>query len=191
MRFYLNPVTLKFEFVASDASLHLNHENENGPIYDYLVRRYISYPLLSDPLIRKAFIAEIQRITQDDYIVKLIKYLQDKEKLYLSKLHKEYYALPAFNPEYLKNRAKALSKLSEENIDSFEWLSEMKLQNGITCNNPKFVNNYLDDIFPIDINAYIHSDKENSFIEINNTLFSLTLVKVQSFRYQKLCKLQV
>ena len=116
MRFYLNPVTLKFEFVASDASLHLNNETEDGPIHDYLVRRYISYPLLSDPLIRKAFIAEIQRITQDDYIVKLIKYLQDKEKLYLSKLHKEYYALPSFNPEYLKNRAKALSKLSEENM---------------------------------------------------------------------------
>lgn len=185
MRFYLNPVTLKFEFVASDASLHLNNETEDGPIHDYLVRRYISYPLLSDPLIRKAFIAEIQRITQDDYIDKLIKYLQDKEKLYLSKLHKEYYALPSFNPEYLKNRAKALSKLSENNIDSFEWLSEMKLQNGITCNNPKFVNNYPDDIFPIDINAYIHSDKENSFIEINNTLFSPDSCKNPQFPVSK------
>ena len=172
MRFYLNPVTLKFEFIASDASLHLNHENENGPIHDYLVRRYISYPLLSDPLIQKAFISEIQRITKDDYIIKLIKFLKDKEAQYLSKLHKEYYALPAFNPEYIKNRAIALSKLSENNIDSFEWLSEEKLQYGITCNNPKFVKAFSGDMFPIDINAYIHSDKEKSFIEINNTLFS-------------------
>tara|TARA_X000001036_G_scaffold52886_1_gene42368 strand:+ start:1166 stop:3868 length:2703 start_codon:yes stop_codon:yes gene_type:complete len=185
MRFYLNPVTLKFEFVASDASLHLNHETEDGPIHDYLVRRYISYPLLSDPLIQKAFIAEIQRITKDDYIVKLIKYLKDKEKLYLSKLHKEYYALPPFNPEYIKNRATTLSKLSKDNIDSFEWLSEIKLQNGITCNNPKFVNAYSGDIFPIDINAYIHSDKENSFIEINNTLFSPDSCKNPQFPVSK------
>ncbi len=185
MRFYLNPVTLKFEFVANDASLHLNHEIEDGPIYDYLVRRYISYPLLTDPLIQKTFIDEVQRITQDGYIDKLIKYLQDKEKLYLSKLHKEYYALPAFNPEYIKNRAKALSKLSEDNIDSFEWLSEMKLQNGITCNNPKFVKAYSGDIFPIDINAYIHSDKENSFIEINNTLFSPDSCKSPEFPVSK------
>ena len=164
---------------------HLNHETEDGPIHDYLVRRYISYPLLSDPLIQKAFIAEIQRITKDDYIVKLIKYLKDKEKLYLSKLHKEYYALPPFNPEYIKNRATTLSKLSKDNIDSFEWLSEIKLQNGITCNNPKFVNAYSGDIFPIDINAYIHSDKENSFIEINNTLFSPDSCKNPQFPVSK------
>ena len=63
--------------------------------------------------------------------------------------------------------------------------SEMKLQNGITCNNPKFVNNYLDDIFPIDINAYIHSDKENSFIEINNTLFSPDSCKNPQFPVSK------
>lgn len=185
MRFYLNPVTLKFEFVASDASLHLNHEIEDGPIYDYLVRRYISYPLLSDPLIQKAFIAEIQKITQDDYIVKLIEYLQDKESQYLSKLHKEYYALPAFNPEYIKKRAIALSKLSEDNINSFEWLSEMKLKNGITCNNPNFVKNYSRDIFPINMNAYIRSDKKNSFIEISNTLFSPDSCKSPHFPVSK------
>ena len=185
MRFYLNPVTLKFEFIASDASLHLNHENENGPIHDYLVRRYISYPLLSDPLIQKAFITEIQRITKDDYIIKLIKYLKDKEAQYLSKLHKEYYALPAFNPEYIKNRAITLSKLSENNIDSFEWLSEEKLQYGITCNNPKFVKAFSGDMFPIDINAFIHSDKEKSFIEINNTLFSPDSCKSPLFPVSK------
>ncbi|MDC0385827.1 right-handed parallel beta-helix repeat-containing protein, partial [Pelagibacteraceae bacterium] len=103
----------------------------------------------------------------------------------LSKLHKEYYALPPFNPEYIKNRATTLSKLSKDNIDSFEWLSEIKLQNGITCNNPKFVNAYSGDIFPIDINAYIHSDKENSFIEINNTLFSPDSCKNPQFPVSK------
>ena len=63
----------------------------------------------------------------------------------------------------------------------------MKLQNGITCNNPKFVKAYSGDIFPIDINAYIHSDKENSFIEINNTLFSPDSCKSPEFPYQNLC----
>ena len=67
----------------------------------------------------------------------------------------------------------------------------MKLQNGITCNNPKFVKAYSGDIFPIDINAYIHSDKENSFIEINNTLFSPDSCKSPEFPVSKLCMLQV
>lgn len=180
IRFYLNPITFRFEPIVSEAALQMADLIPGGPLYDYFTRSSLSYSLLSDPYIRSAYIEELQRITKAEYIDSLVNYLKAKEKVYLSKLHKEYTDLPRFNPVYLEEKADLFANLNQGNFDSLKWFPGVDHRKYFSTFSPFISQRIAKEVYPVGYNAFFHMDEENSFIEFNNTLFSTDSYKTRS-----------
>jgi len=111
-RFYMNPITLKMEPIAYDASLK---QRESGDTY-ISAKEPIVHQMLQDPKIFARYKEVLNDLVQRVESGELIEKLRAEEERLLSILHAEYIYLSKYPLEEVEHRADVLAKLSDEEL---------------------------------------------------------------------------
>jgi len=106
LRFYLNPLTMRLEPIAFDASLQQRNMNAtitSEPIVDRM---------LDDPRVNAVFKSTLENLVKEVESGQLIEHLRQTEKKHLDVLQKEFVLLEPFDYEELYQRAKNITYMS-------------------------------------------------------------------------------
>ena len=141
LRFYLDPVSLRLEPVAFDAFVG------NRPDTSEIIARQepIIARLLDDPAVSAAYERGLRDLAKDLLGDGLVEQLEAVQQHHISILQKEYVLLEPYSFDLLKERARFLVSLSENQLDS----------------PPVTTENY-----PALIQAYLITEPEGPYVEI-------------------------
>lgn len=141
LRFYLEPVSLRLEPVAFDASV------ANLPDTSEIIARQepITARLLDDPAVSAAYERGLRDLAEDLFADGLVDHLEGVQQQHLSILQKEYFLLEPYPFDLLKERARFLAGLSEHQLDAPLVTAER---------------------YPSLIQAYLITEPEGHYVEI-------------------------
>jgi len=110
VRFYVDPLTTKIEFIAFDGDV----DDVVGPAqfaFQKKEKMHFMKHLLRDPEIRARYFHHLKRYLTDGYLAELEKFLANRESEYLATLRREYPGLPRFDFESIRRRKNLRKKL--------------------------------------------------------------------------------
>jgi len=111
-RFYMNPITLKMEPIAYDASLK---QRESGEVY-ISAKEAVVQQMLQDPQIFARYKEVLDDLVSRVASGELIASLQAEEDRLLSVLHREFIFLPKYPLQEVEARAAFLGSLSDTEL---------------------------------------------------------------------------
>lgn len=149
LRFFLNPITLRLEPIAFDVNMQSIYA---GPGMSVLAD---SFPerLLRDPVMRAAFVRNLQRIAGEMRDGATTTRVRESEGPLLAVLNREYPLRTALKMKRLEQRAGVLAGVTEENLDLFR---------------PELVQPQ--SRYPEAIHAYVQQDDSGHYLEFVNVL---------------------